>query len=234
MSALYRFVSRKVRLQHVGCIVLLAVSVLMTDRLYDGVGPFSSAWAAPSVTSGSGIAALLSRIEVVDDITDVGGYDRSCRKGGGCVFGPAWNDPTDHSGCDTRSRVVGAALTDAVFKAGTGGCKPVSGVLDPDPYTGKPVPLSAIDLDHIYPQRRAWDAGAWRWTPMQRQLFANDPVELIAVSAHANRSKSDEGLSWLPSYQPCTYIQRYLTVAAKYRLPITNAERNIAGTTCSN
>ena len=58
-------------------------------------------------------------------------------------------------------------------------------------------------------------------------------TELIAVSGSANRQKSDAGLDeWLPSYQPCTYIQRYLTVAVKYQLPITVAERNAAAAAC--
>ena len=75
--------------------------------------------------------------------------------------------------------------------------------------------------------------GAWQWDPQQRQIFANDPIELIPVSKAANRQKSDSGLDeWLPTFQPCAYIQRYLTVAAKYQLPITAAEHTVATTTC--
>jgi hypothetical protein len=48
------------------------------------------------------IAELLSQVSVVDEIPDITGYQRGCGKGQGCVFGPAWNDPLDHSGCDTR------------------------------------------------------------------------------------------------------------------------------------
>ena len=48
-----------------------------------------------------------------------------------------------------------------------------------------------------------------------------DVTELMAVSGSANQ-KSDSGLDeWLPTYQPCVYVQRYLTVAVKYQLPIT-------------
>jgi hypothetical protein len=59
--------------------------------------PLRSPNAQPIV---SDLAALLDQVQVVDSIAPVDGYDRGC--GIGCVFGPAWNDPVDHSGCDTR------------------------------------------------------------------------------------------------------------------------------------
>jgi hypothetical protein len=109
-----------------------------------------------------------------------------------CVFGPAWNDPTDHSGCDAQS--LGVQLHDVVFKPNTHDCKVIDGYLDPDPYTGLRIDLHDIDIDHALPSRRAWDAGAWRWDLQQRRVFANDLTELVAVSSHANRSKGDGGL----------------------------------------
>lgn len=57
--------------------------------------------AQPAAVSGD-IAALLQQVRVIDRLPDVDGYDRGCGKGEGCVFGPAWNDPLDHSGCDAR------------------------------------------------------------------------------------------------------------------------------------
>jgi Protein of unknown function (DUF1524) len=84
-----------------------------------------------------------------------------------------------------------------------------------------------------YPLSAAWDAGAWKWDPQQRQVFANDVTELIAVPGSPNRQKSDKRLDeWLPSYQPCAYIQRYLAVAVKYQLPVTLAEHKTATSTC--
>lgn len=149
------------------------------------------------------------------------------------MFGPAWNDPLDHSGCDTRNRVLAASLQDVTFKPGTRNCKVASGFLDPDPYTGQRIALHDTQIDHIVPLARAFDAGAWKWDPRQRQIFANDLTELVAVSGAANRQKSDSGLDeWLPTYQPCAYVQRYLAVAVKYQLPITVAERNAAAAAC--
>lgn len=185
------------------------------------------------------LADLLEQVRVVDRIHPAAGYERGCatdkktRAKDGCVYGPAWNDPDNHSGCDTRSRLLAASLRNVRFKPGTHDCKPIAGVLDPDPYTGRVVDLAHVEADHVYPLRRSWDAGAWQWTSPQRQHFANDLIELIAVSDQANRAKSDAGLDqWLPTYRPCDYIQRYLSVAVKYQLPITTTERSVAVSTC--
>ncbi|EHB48790.1 protein of unknown function DUF1994-containing protein [Mycolicibacterium rhodesiae JS60] len=193
----------------------------------------TAAHASPAATASAGLTSLLSQVQVVDRIDAVPGYQRGCRKGELCVFGPAWSDPLDRSGCDARNRALRVQLRDVVFKANTRDCKVIDGYLDPDPYTGQRISLDDIDIDHLVPLRRAWDAGAWKWDLQQRRVFANDLTELVAVSSHANRSKGDSGLDeYLPLFQPCEYITRYLTVAVKYQLPITASERETARKTC--
>lgn len=184
------------------------------------------------------IAVLLDQVTVVGALPEVPGYERGCRRGQACSFGPAWNDPGDHSGCDTRSRILRAQLSEVRIKPGTHGCTVSSGVLA-DPYTGAIISFGAggsadVHIDHVYAQARAWDAGAWRWGEQRRIAFANDPMNLAAVGAEVNRQKSDSGLDWLPpnrSYR-CTYVARYLTVAATYDLLITDRERTIAAAQC--
>lgn len=205
--------------------------------LSPGDDPTVSASPAPVVSAN--ISELLSKVTVVDAIPQVPGYERGCgidkktKFREGCVFGPAWNDPLDTTGCDARNRQLAAQLRDVRFKPNTDNCKVIDGYLDPDPYTGQRVALEDVELDHIYALAAAWDAGAWQWDPQKRQIFANDSAELLAVSGPANRQKSDKRLDeWLPSFQPCTYVQRYLEVAVKYQLPITVAERNTATATC--
>lgn len=195
--------------------------------------------ASPAPVGSADIGELLSKVTVVDAIPQVPGYERGCgidqktKFREGCVFGPAWNDPLDHTGCDTRNRLLAATLTDITFKPNTHNCKVTAGFLHTDPYTGQRVELDQIEADHIYALARAWRAGAHTWTPLQRQIFANDLTELTATSRAANRAKSDAGLDeWLPTYQPCSYITRYLSVAAKYHLPITTSEHTTATTTC--
>lgn len=216
-----------------------AIAALITSGLMT-FSPGETVNASPTPAVSADVNELLSKIAVVQSIPDVPGYERGCgidkktNTRQGCVFGPAWNDPTDHSGCDTRNRLLKEKLQKPQFKAKTGDCKVIDGYLDPDPYTGRTVPVRDVDVDHIVPLRRAWNAGAWSWDVTRRQVFANDLTELIAVSAHANRSKGDGGLDeWLPDYQPCAYVARYLTVAVKYQLPISSSERDIVAARCA-
>lgn len=178
---------------------------------------------------------MLAKVSVVPEIRPVAGYERGCRRGQGCVFGPAWQDPTDHSACDTRNRVLSAQLKDVVYKPGTRNCKVIAGWVS-DPYTGTQITLSQIQIDHTVPLHRAWNAGAWQWSELQRRTFANDTRNLLAVSAKANESKGDSSLSaWLPdpgTGQQCPYVLRYLTVSAAYQLSITAADRAAAVDAC--
>lgn len=222
-------------------LVLAAAGIAAVVAALPAMGP--APWsdhngAVHASPSGQRIADLLADVDVVAELPDVAGYERGCKRGQRCSFGAAWNDPTDHSGCDTRNRMLQQQLTEVVIKPGTHGCKVLAGTLE-DPYTGQVVAFSAADpdavqVDHVFALARAWDAGAWRWDQAQRIAFANDPANLIVVTGPANRDKSDSGLQWLPpntAYR-CTYIARYLSVAADYDLAITGYDRDIALTQC--
>ena len=148
------------------------------------------------------------------------------------AFGSAWTD-TNRNGCDTRNDVLRRDLDDNVYKPGTRGCAVLSGRLAPDPYTGRDITFvrggaSEIDIDHVVALSDAWQKGAGRWVPGKRLAFANDPLNLLAVEASANRQKGDgDAASWLPpdkSYR-CRYVARQVAVKAKYRLWVTQAER---------
>lgn len=180
------------------------------------------------------VNSLLAQVEVVDDIGRRAGYDRDCGRGGGCVFGPAWNDPQDHSGCDTRNRVLAQQLSDIQFKQGTRNCKVVAGWVI-DPYTGQRIELADVQLDHIVPLARAYDAGAAEWDLATRQRFANDPNNLLAVTGSINASKSNSAPGqWLPPnpHARCGYVLRYLRVTVAYALPISAADDQAAAAAC--
>lgn len=205
-------------------------ALALTLGAHDKLPTLATAPAAPAASS-TAIADLLDATPIAE-IGRVDGYDRSCKKGHACVYGPAWNDPLDRSGCDTRSRILRAQLRDVEFKPGTRNCKVVAGWTI-DPYTGTRITVKQIQIDHIVPLSYSWNAGAWQWTQEQRQAFANDIDNLLAVSASANGSKSDSGLAeWLPDTQQCTYVARFLRVTAKYHLPISPADRATAVSTC--
>lgn len=190
---------------------------------------------ASTTSAASAITAELAKVKVIPERPDIPGYDRSCKKGHGCVFGQAWKD-VDRNGCDTRNDVLKAQLTEVSVKPGTKGCVVIKGTLA-DPYTGQQIAFrktqaSAVQIDHMYPLGRAWDMGASTWTEEQRTEFANDQESnLLAVDGKANESKGDSGLGeWLPINKAfrCAYVLRYLQVADKWELPITKADADAA------
>ncbi|MFC7449567.1 HNH endonuclease family protein [Rhodococcus daqingensis] len=193
---------------------------------------------APGSPSRAQIEQLLAAVRIVDGRTKAGGYERGCRAGQACVFGPAWSDdhagPGGHDGCDTRNNVLARDLTEVRFRSGSRDCVVVAGVLA-DPYTGRSLRFSKnaakdVQIDHIYPLAAAWDLGAARWPAERRLEFANDiTYNLLAVDGAVNQSKGDSTpAEWLPPDpgHHCYYAGKYLTTAVHYDLPVTAADQD--------
>ena len=151
------------------------------------------------------------------------GYDRS-------RFGDAWVD-VNGNGCDTRDDILRRDLRRRSIRPGTHGCVVTSGTLA-DPYTGTLIRYvrghSRVDIDHVVALGDAWQMGAARWAAGERVDFANDPLNLLAVSASANRQKGDaDAASWLPHAKRfrCSYVARQVAVKLKYRLAATASEQ---------
>lgn len=186
----------------------------------------------------SSLSEMLGQVRVVPTVQRQPGYERGCGKdkrtglSQACVFGPAWNNPDNRTGCDTRNLILAAQMSDTEFKPGTRNCKVVAGWTI-DPYSGERITVKQTDIDHIVPLSAAWNAGASQWPQQRRVAFANDPDNLLAVSSRENSSKSDSTISqWLPPIDQCAYIARYLSVVIKYELPISEADRSVASRTC--
>jgi len=147
-------------------------------------------------------------------------------------FGPAWTDntaaPLGLNGCDTRDDMLTRQLR-AVRRSG---CAVQSGN-ETDPYTRVGLYYqrgeSTVDLDHVVALGDGWQKGAQKLSPTLRTRFANDPLNLLSVSASANRQKGDsDAASWLPkdkNYR-CAYVARQIAVKHRYRLWVTAAERS--------
>jgi hypothetical protein len=152
-------------------------------------------------------------------------YDRD-------LFGPPWTD-VDRNGCDTRNDILRRDLTDVVLKAGTGGCAVATGVLD-DPYGGDVITFqrgagtsSQVQIDHVVALADAWQKGAREWSGERREVFANDPLNLLAVDGPLNQQKgAGDAATWMPPDRGywCSYAARIVAVKHSYGLSVTAAE----------
>ena len=189
----------------------LVISVAIAMAMLAVVAPAADATAVSSKT-------LLGQLVVAAEHTS--GYDRS-------LF-PLWTD-ADHDGCNTRYEVL---IAEAVVAPHVGsGCSLSSGrwfsrydgVFTNDP--------STFDIDHFVPLAEAWRSGAWRWNTATRTRYANDlgyGPDLVAVTAHSNRSKGDqEPQTWLPPRRSfdCTYLAWWVAVKWRWHLKIDGTEK---------
>lgn len=178
----------------------------------------------------------VSALEAVDELTVKGrspktGYSRE-------QFGRGWVD-TDGNGCGTRDDILKRDLSEETFRGGGDGagggegCQVVKGVLD-DPYTGRSITFarggrSEVDIDHVVALSDAWQKGAQKWAKDKRVEFANDPLNLLAAEASANRTKGDaDAATWLPPDRSfrCAYVARQVAVKKKYGVRVTEAEKD--------
>jgi len=147
------------------------------------------------------------------------------------AFGEPWSD-TDGNGCDTRDDVLTRDLAHREYEAGTS-CVVVAGDLA-DPYTRNVIHFvrgdgDLVDIDHVVALGNAWVTGAFRWDADKRLQFANDPGNLLAVDASANRQKGDgDTATWLPPNKAyrCAYVARQISAKARYGLWVTAPERD--------
>jgi hypothetical protein len=186
------------------------------------IGTGTSGGGAGSSASGSAAEQLASlTVKGRAPMTD---YDRD-------RFGPSWLD-TDRNGCDTRNDMLARDLTHDEFEPGTHHCVVVAGDLA-DPYTATTIDFvkgdgNLVDIDHVVALGNAWATGAFRWEIRKRAALANDPMNLLAVDASANRQKGDgDAATWLPANKSfrCAYVARQIAVKAKYRLWVTPPEK---------
>lgn len=170
-----------------------------------------------SPVAGSALAALQTL--PVKGRAPKTGYDRDAWA--------VWSD-YDGNGCDERQDTLARDLTEVQRV----GCQVVGGRLV-DPYTGTSIVVPTadpqIDIDHVVSLSDAWQKGAAGWSGAQLQRFASDPLNLLAVSSSANRSKSDgDAATWLPANTAyrCEMVARQIAVKSAYGLWVTAAERD--------
>ncbi len=146
-------------------------------------------------------------------------------------FGDGWAD-LDDDGCNTRNEILARDLQNVKTKPN--GCVVDTGVLN-DPYTGADIQFrhgkdtsAEVQIDHVVALANAWASGAWEWDILEREDFANDPLNLLAVDGAANQEKLAKSADeWLPpkADAECDYVARQIAVKSKWELSVTDAER---------
>ncbi|CAN5478937.1 hypothetical protein BH09ACT9_BH09ACT9_29290 [soil metagenome] len=207
-----------------------------------------SVFAAPvSGTSAPGVQ-VDEALSALDQLAVKGrapktGYARS-------EFGVAWTDTNTvmwgGNSLSTREDILSRDLVDVTCKVRSGVVSPPcvvqSGVLH-DPYTGTTVnfvrgettsPL--VPIEHVVALGDSWQKGAQQLSAAERIDLANDPLNLIATTQAPNSAKSDsDAASWLPPNKAfrCAYVARQFAVKLRYRLWVTQAEKDAIATVLS-
>lgn len=166
----------------------------------------------------------MDEITISEPDTDVD-YDRS-----------EWRHWTG-SPCNTRQEV----LIEQGDDVETGDrCRIVGGSWW-DPFTGDTTEdSSSLDIDHVIALGYAAQHGGAEWDAERMEQFANDEMNLLAVSASENRSKGSSGPSeYMPPNEDfhCEYAQIWIDTADEYGLSVTDddkSELERALNTCSS
>lgn len=216
-------------------VALLLVVVFLGLQLNDLVRHDSSSFPqsakttnAPSdvLSDATGGTLPMDAVEALEGLAVKGraaktGYARS-------QFGDGW---AAVNGCDMRNLILQRDMQAVVLDIG--GCKVIGGVLQ-DPYTAKTIQFMRgettsddVQIDHVVALSDAWQKGAQVLDVGERERFANDALNLLAVDGDTNQKKGDsDAASWLPPNKDfrCRYVARQIAVKAKYRLWVTEAE----------
>jgi Protein of unknown function (DUF1524) len=208
------------RLRAAALSVAVAVLAAGCGQVTVGSAPPVAGPALHAAPAGTAVDAV-SRLEVKGRAPKTG-YSRA-------RFGDGW---ASVDGCDTRDRILERDLRRITHELGST-CEVQSGVLA-DPYTASAIRFerggaSEVDIDHVVALGDAWQTGAQQWSRERRVAFANDPLNLLAVDASANRQKGDgDAATWLPPNKRfrCDYVARQIAVKRRYRGWVTPAEHD--------
>lgn len=176
-----------------------------------------------ALLNGPSAVSMLNSLQVKGKAPATG-FDRNAK------FGNGWKD-FDGDKCDERQETLTRDMSKVKYKDSKN-CQLASGTLA-DAYTGTDinwkVNSGSVDIDHVVALKNVWISGGQQLSQDQRVAVANDPLNLMASQASANRSKGDRNAAeWLPSHKPfrCQYVATQISVKKKYALTVTAAEKD--------
>jgi hypothetical protein len=140
---------------------------------------------AEALIASAGAATALATLGTLDvkDSAEAAGYDIA-------AFGAQWAD-TNNNNCNTWNDILARDLKNTAVDTA---CTVTSGQLL-DPYTAKTVvyvssaAASTVAVDAVVPLKAAWAQGASSWDAAKRQVFANDPFNLLTVDSKIGSSQ---------------------------------------------
>ena len=143
-------------------------------------------------------------------------------------------------GCNLRQKIIKREFGETAV---LDGCNVIAGEFE-EPYTGEYLKFSSreeiskgIQIDHVVALSDAWQKGAQYMEREVREQIATDPLNLLAVDGQANQKKSDgDAATWLPPNKKfrCQYVARQVSVKYKYKLWVTEAEKEAVKQVLSN
>jgi hypothetical protein len=140
-----------------------------------------------------------------------------------------WNHWTDRDrNCiDTRGEILTSRSLSTVVMDKRG-CRVKSGKWKDYYYPEDHTLAAKVDIDHLVPLKYAHDNGAAGWSEAHKEVFANDPENLVITNRSYNRQKGAKGIDqWLPRHKEyaCKYIRDWMKIKKKYKLIIKDQER---------
>jgi DNA uptake protein ComE-like DNA-binding protein len=177
--------------------------------------------AAPQPTGGillSSTGTTMTAASLRATLNDLTVMAEPARSGYNRDLFPHWAD-VNGSGCTARQDALLAQVLGLPQRDPFGPCTIVEGdwfsLFDDVLYGGSP---SELDADHVVALAEAWDAGAPGWTTEQRRQFANDPMNILIVTASSNRSKGDKDMGeWRPSNRRSWCVSAAMVILTKSR-----------------
>lgn len=232
----------------IGAVFLVALIVYAVNVLSGGSGGTPSAVSSPAVTAESSEVTEPVQEDVAPVDSDIASklYSLAVADAAGVNYERGeWNHWVDFTPCWSvreevlyRDAVKDEALTlldknKVRTSDKANACYIVGGTWN-DPYTGEVFTNPEdLDIDHMIPLNYAAQHGGQAWDSGKKESYANNldyAHHLIAVSASANRSKSDKGPSeWKPSNTAyyCTYATDWVNISHTWGLSVTQSDKNV-------
>jgi hypothetical protein len=139
---------------------------------------------------------------------------------------PHWSDLNNNC-LNTRGEILRDRSISQV-KLNKKGCKVISGIWNDYYYPEKLNHVKEIDIDHLVPLKHAHTHGASLWSREKKEIFANDPENLVVTHRKYNRAKGPKGIDeWLPVKKEyaCKYVTDWIRLKKKYSLVVGPKEQ---------